>query len=358
MILDRKVAIVLSIMILSSTMLLPASDAESGSFTVTDGYGNEYLFDGPVDDIVAIGRSVTSTIIGVGGLDRIVVCDSYSVKETAMNEKETTLFRELCRNHQEGKVYADGDLTGSGRTELRKDIISAVNQDRFDSDKGVILIVSDEKMDFLNDLGRVIQWKQSVSSFDEICGFAESISMICNGYVTKDVKDLRELPSLVDGHLTDSEKKSGLFVTYQNGIKVGRYGSLQSLLIRTAGGDTPVESGGGTMETDLKGLLDSTPGSIVFTDMTFRDEDHYNELRDAVGDRTPIVIIDSVFDYHSIMNKDTVEEICISMYPGMTFDYKEETTDVPEDDGMTGILLFSGILSLSLITLFLFLRRK
>ena len=48
-----------------------------GAITVEDGLGETFSFDGPVDSVVSIGVGVTATVIGIGALDKVVVCDLY-----------------------------------------------------------------------------------------------------------------------------------------------------------------------------------------------------------------------------------------------------------------------------------------
>ena len=94
----KVLAIVTLLLAVSVVCMVPSDDSDASlpSIEVKDGFGTEFTFDGPVDKVISIGVGVTATVIGVGALDKIVVCDSYS--KTNSDRSEERRVGKECRS--------------------------------------------------------------------------------------------------------------------------------------------------------------------------------------------------------------------------------------------------------------------
>ena len=74
------VAVLIAVMMIS---FIPCSISDDSSashpIVVTDGLGREHVFEQIPDRIVTIGTGLTATAIELDLLDRMIVCDRYSV---------------------------------------------------------------------------------------------------------------------------------------------------------------------------------------------------------------------------------------------------------------------------------------
>lgn len=121
--------------VLSAFIVMPVDvDGADTSFTITDQKGNEVTFDGPVDHIITIGKGVTATTIQLGQVDKIVVADKYSNTDTS------SIFDALRVRVEAGDATAGGTIYSSGSDLLKKEVVDAADNGRFDMKKDVILL--------------------------------------------------------------------------------------------------------------------------------------------------------------------------------------------------------------------------
>ena len=80
-----------------------ADGADSKSFTITDGTGREFTFDGPSEKIVALGKGTNLTIAELGCLDKVVAVDTWSMPAKANDERLSGLNAvDVGSDHEHG----------------------------------------------------------------------------------------------------------------------------------------------------------------------------------------------------------------------------------------------------------------
>ena len=306
------------------------SDGADVPFTVMDGEGNTFVFDSPVDKIITIGVGVTATAIGVGALDKIVVCDKYS------NTNSDPIFNELKEYVKEGKIAANGSIYSSGKEQLKTDIIDAsepTKEGHFDREKDAIIAVVSPSyranLDFLEENGfkNVLNWS-TVSSYDEIVDFVETISMICNGEIDENAAAMKAVKEKIFTtlHKERPDIAKAFYVTYSSGtFKVGNTSSITTAMIEAAGGEVVTKDdskSASTIEINLTELVANNPGVIIFADnQVFNSAEHMKNLRNAVGDDVEIKGLEAIWNNFSIESAKGVWAMAGSMYPDL-FDGK------------------------------------
>jgi len=327
-----------AIMIIASVSIVLSGEDSDAAFTVKDGEGTEFTFDGPVDHIMTIGVGATATAIGVGALDKIVVCDSYS------KTNASSVFDKLRAYIEEGRIAANGNIYSSGKAQLETDIVDAAEptKGKFDKDKDVVIaIVSPSykaNLAFLDTYGfkNVLYWDSSVKTYDDIIAFVETISMVCNGKVDDNAKRMSLVADTISETLSKVNKapKEAFYITYSSGVyKVGNTSSITTIMIETAGGKVVTKDdskSASTIEVSLPMLKENYPDVVIFADSQIADsQDHMNYLRGIFGNDQKIIALDGIWNNFSIESATGVWTMACAMYPDLF------SGDVPEAGGST-----------------------
>jgi ABC-type Fe3+-hydroxamate transport system substrate-binding protein len=341
-------------------MSLDDSDA---AVTVKDGEGTSFTFDQPVNKIITIGVGVTATAIGVGALDKIVVCDSYS------KTNKDPLFDDLRKLVEEGKIAANGNIYNSGKEQLKIDIIDAAEPTKgnFDKDKDVVIAVVSPSykanLSFLEENGfkNVMYWS-TVDDYNDIIDFVETISMVCNGKVDSHAGSMRAVQEKITTTLAKAkpETAKAFYVTYSSGVfKVGNTTSITTAMIEAAGGNVitkdPSKSAS-TIEVNLTTLIEANPDAIIFADdQVFNSAEHMKNLRTLVGNDVEIYGLEAIWNNFSIESAKGVWKMAGAMYPDL-FDGDMPTPSDSSDDSM--IYIIGAVVAVIIIALvaFYFMR--
>ncbi len=341
----------------------PASDASSG-IEVTDGLGNQFSFDGPVDKIITIGVGTTATAIRVGALDKIVVCDSYSKTNTA------SIFDALREKIEAGEIAAGGNIYSTGKAQLQTDIIDAADPatGTFDRSKDVVFVTGSDTyraniVPFLEEKGfkNILQW-YDIKEYSDIIGFAKTISLVSTGEVHGSIGQMEYMLDLIDDTLRKDvlTKTKAFYVTYSgNAFKVGNTGSITTSMIVAAGGDAiTIDSSktGTTYEANLTELVADNPGVIIFADNTIVKNDAYlSDLQKRVGD-AKIIPLQAIWNNYSIESMDGVWTMACAMYPDL---FEGDVPEVPESESNTMLYVAVGafIVLIVAVAAYIFMKK-
>ena len=348
------VAVLLAV---SALFVVPSdgSDAASPVIEVKDGLGNEFTFDGPVEQVMTIGKGITATVMDIGQIDKIVVCDSYSKTDS------DTFFDPLRALIDDGKIAAGGNIYSSGKAQLQNDMINAADPETgvFDMERDVVFIIvspsyGGDTVQYLKDKGfrNVMQW-YDIKDYSEVTGFAETISKVCTGKVASEVEQMSYVQEKIDGKLSsvvESEKKKAFYVTYSgSAFKVGNTGSLATSMILAAGGNVvtidPSKSGT-TYETNLTKLVEDNPGVVIFVDNTVaKDTSRMDELRKQVGD-TQLVPLKAIWNNYCIQSMNGVWTMACAMYPDL---FEGDVPSIPVEESNTLVYIGAVIVVVAII---------
>ncbi|MBR4245044.1 MAG: ABC transporter substrate-binding protein [Candidatus Methanomethylophilaceae archaeon] len=337
-----------AVLLVSAVSLDDQSDASS--IIVTDGIGNTLTLDHPVDRIITVGTGITATVIGIGSLTKISVCDNY-----AYNNKDP-IFDGLRELVAEGKVLAGGNIYSSGIDQLKKDIIYVADPEsgNFDRENDVVVVTGSETyrnniVPYLkeNKFRNIMQWSD-ITEYDDIIGFAETVSMVCSGKVVKAVDDMRFVTEYVEDTLEREKpvQKDAFYVTFSaNVFKVGNKGSLATSMIIEAGGNAftvdPSQKAS-TYEANITDLVSKHPGCLVFVDNSIvSDQDKLKMLTAQVGDSAKLVPLQSIWNNYTLKSSEGLWTMACAMYPDL-FEGDVPSIDDYDEVGMTGYFL-SGL---------------
>lgn len=340
------------------------SDADT-TIRVKDGLGTEIALSSPASHVMTLGKGTTATVIQLDCLDKIVVCDSYSLGSESV-------FKDLKQRVSDKKIFADGNGF-SKQAEYRTNAIDAADTAKggvFDKEKDVIVITLSQSyatgfVSDLRDLGfkNIMVW-YSIDSYDQLVDFAKNISKALTGEVKGIVNQMENVPKVISDTLrekgiTDDKKTRSFFVTYSgSAYKVGNTGSVAVSMIQAAGGKvTTIDDSKAkpTYETSIPELAE--PGIVVFEDYSIAENpERADKIASWVGDSAKKVGLQSLWNNYSIDSMNGVWTMACAMYP----DYFHG--DVPEvKGGSTNPALYIGIgvaaVAVIGVGMFFFLRK-
>lgn len=350
-----------------SAMAFIASDNSDAAITVKDGYGNEFTFDDEPAHIITIGKGITATAIQIGAIDKIVVADSYSAKDT------NDVFDVLRTKIEENKIAAGGNIYSSGKTQLKTDIVNAADTEKggvFDKDRDVVFITGGNTyinpiIADLTDVGfkKVLAWND-ITDYKDILDFVSTVSKIIDGEESGKVDQMRHVSDVIADGVKDKEKREAFYVTSSGStFKVGNINSLANSMIAAAGGvsvTTDDSKAKPTYEATLSAIVEAHPNAVIFIDDSInKNESIKNDFLTKIGgsDGKTIVALNSLWNNYSIESMNGVWTMACAMYPD-TFEGDVPTVD---DDKKDNTLLYigagAGIAAVILVAGFLFLRR-
>ena len=351
-------ALFIAMLALTAVIIVPVSEDSSAdsSFTVKDGRGTEVTFDEPAGHIVTCGKGPTATVIQLGQLDKLVVCDSYS--KTATED----VFTPLKQKIEDGKVKADGNVYSSGLAAFKTNVVDAADTEKggsFDKNKDVIILTAsvannDALKTYFSGLGfkKILIW-DSITEYGQIIDFAKAVSMSITGSVADEVKSMELVEKTIsdklnDEQITTAEKKvKAIYVRISsNNFALGNTNSLTTSMIDAAGGNNIAFDDGKAKPTytvsagELTSIREDNEGKIVvFLDTTVTTE-KLTELKGATGtEDVSYVPLDGLWNNYSIDSKDGVWTMACAMYP----DYFSGDVPTVKDEGNKDIILYAAI---------------
>ena len=333
----------------TAIIVIPAGDdsSASSSITVKDGRGTEVVFDDPVSHVVTSGVGSSATVVQMGQLDKIVVCDSYSYSSTE------EVLKDLKKAVDDKKIRANGNVYSSGLAAFKTDVVDAADTatgGTFDKEKDVLILTAskatnDSLKTYFEGIGfkKILLW-DSITEYDQIIDFAKAVSLALTGNTCDDVKSMEVVKDTIKDKL-DSEKISGdketkaLYVRLSSGnYTIGNTGSLAISMLEAAGGNNiGYDSGksGTTYGVEASAFTkfredNGTDKIVVFLDSNVT-EAKANEIKMLMGDNTSLVQLKSLWNNYSIDSKDGVWTMACALYPdlfqGDVPEYKEESNN-------------------------------
>lgn len=347
----RNLAILISAAFLLSSVLVLASDDSSAeaSITLTDGRGKTCKLYEPAQHIVSVGKGLTMTVIDLGYVDSIVVCDKYS------NVTTDGRFKKLNDNVATGKTYAGGSLWSIPA--MKNEIFDKADSEQggtFDKEKDVVMITvgsastTSTGINVLNleselrsaGFRNVLIWFE-ITEYDEIVDFVRQVSLAMKGEVDGVVFDMEYVKDHIASELGDTKKRKAFYVTYSGGaFKVGNKGSLGTSLALAAGAnvvtiDASKEPTYAANLTDLIGTYGTD--TVVFADGSMASA-RLSELRDKVGNDVKIVVMDPLWNNFDPESKDGIWTFACALYPEL-FSGDVPTAPLADDPNYLGYSL-------------------
>ena len=339
--------------------------------TVTDGMGHIYDLDRIPSKIVTIGSGLTATAIELDLLDRMIVCDRYSVLDNH------ELFNDLRNKVNNDEIRANGSAYSTGLESIKIDIWTMTEE--FDLAEGkdvydvaIFITGLPTSLNFLyEDLTNsrynykyVFCW-DDIDSYDSLVDLVRTMSLVMKGEVDEHVTQMTEIPTFIDTILSatpDLKVRDAFYVTYSGGeLKVGNEGSLANSMISAAGGHsiTTDTSKAKTYAINIPRLLEDHGSDVViFVDNVLAsNESNMDVLRKALGGRdVTLVRLDPLWNNYCVESMNGVWAMACAMYPDhfegevpfMDNDYEEDT----------GMYIIAGSVGAAMIAVLAFLYFK
>ena len=316
---DKVITTALSILAISTLVLTVAGT--DGAIQIEDDNGAAVRLDAPPDHIISIGIGVTTSIIGLGSIDKIVVCDSYSALS------EGPKFDRLRDMVSDKRTLASGNLTSKGLEKLKADINNRIDEGLFNKDVDVVIAMTStpERLDFLKLDGfkNVLIWDTQMKSAKGIDEFIKYIGLICNSSA-EDIPSIDDTKASIDKYMSRNSilPVKVQYIEYDNGFKLGSDTSLQSLMIASAGGDPHtygISGMTGTIEIDLGQYVRSYPETVFLVDsLIYDDAVRMEELKEIVGTDARMICYEELWKSCSFYSSECVRSLAEALYPGIS----------------------------------------
>ena len=371
----KKMTAALFVLMLAVTavLIIPIGDDSSaaGKITVTDGRGTSVTFDEVASHVVTCGKGPTATVIQLGQLDKIVVCDSYSKTGTE------DVFKDLKTRISEGKIKADGNVYSSGLAAFKTNVVDSADTEKggtFDKEKDVIILTASKAnntslYDYFTGLGfkKILIW-DSITEYEQIIDFARSVSKVLTGSVADQVKSMELVQDKVKNTLASEKvevKTKAIYIRMSSSnFALGNTESLTTSMIDVAGGNnlgidaSKAKPTYTVSKSELVSMRENngTDKIVVFLDTTVK-EDNLNAIKEAMGtEYTEYVPLDGLWNNYSIDSKDGVWTMACAMYPDLF------SGDVPKvDSEKENIIVYvavGGGAALAVLILAVFMLRR
>lgn len=325
--------------------------ADSG-FSVEDGQGTVIEYDEPSNKVMTIGKGLTATVIELGYLSKIVVCDKYSYTATE------DVFNELKALVDNGDIAASGTIYSAGKTDLINSIVDAAdttNGGTFDKEKDTILLTGSATYlnSIVNDLKgygfeRMLVWND-ITTYDDLIDYAEVVSKVVSGGISDLVEQMKYVPkniseTLESKGISDSERTKAFYITYSGGVfKAGNTGSLAASMIAAAGGNVVTidpEKASPTYEVNVTELIETHgTNTVIFVDASIAgSETNTNKLNGLISADVKVVPLESLWNNFDPDSMTGVWTMACAMYPDL---FTGDVPSLPSGDDPDWVLYIS-----------------
>ena len=355
----RRLAAALFVLMLAATSIVVIQADEDSSadakITVKDGRGTEVGFDDVASHVVTSGVGTSATVVQMGQLDKIVVCDTYSYNSTE------EVLKDLKKAVDDKKIKANGNVYSSGLAAFKTDVVDAADTDKggkFDKEKDVLILTAgkatnDSLKTYFEGLGfkKILLW-DSITEYGQIIEFAKAVSLVLTGKTVNEVKSMELVKDTIKDKLesekiSDDKKTKALYVRLSSGnYTVGNTGSLATSMMEAAGAKNigyDSSKSGTTYGVEASAFTkfredNGTDRIVVFLDSNVTDE-KTNQIKTLMGDNTTLVKLESLWNNYSIDSKDGVWTMACASYPNL---FEGDVPEVKGDSDNTMLYIAIG----------------
>ena len=370
----RRIAAALFVLMLAVTaiVIVPTGEDSSAAKTITvkDGRGTEVEFDDVASHVVTSGVGSSATVVQIGQLDKIVVCDSYSYTSTE------EVLKDLKKAVDDKKIRANGNVYSSGLAAFKTDVIDAADEDGgFDRENDVIILTAgkstnDSLKSFFEEKGfkKILLW-DSITEYGQIIDFAKAVSLVLTGKTASQVKSMELVRDTIKDKLesekiADDQKTKALYVRLSSGnYTIGNTGSLATSMMGAAGAKNigyDSSKSGTTYGVEASAFTkfredNGTDRIVVFLDSNVT-EAKSNEIKTLMGSNTTLVPLKSLWNNYSIDSKDGVWTMACAAYPDL---FEGDVPEVKDSNDNTTLYIALGgaAVIVALIVAFYMLKR-
>ncbi len=202
------------------------ADADAG-FVVTDGTGEDFVYEGAAERMVVNGSAVALTIADAGAVDKIVAVDKYSTYEYTKYEGLEGL----------GAVDLGSFYGTTNHDHIVTTLVKMVEEGELSLDDTVILTSYSSNVQLrerLNESGftKVLVWT-TIEDYGDVVRMVESVSRIASGGVPDSVTSMKDSVADVERRAAEhsGERPKALYVWYYNKeLQIGNTGIMKSML--------------------------------------------------------------------------------------------------------------------------------
>ena len=341
--------------------------ADSG-FDITDGEGRTFHYDAPAEHVVSAGFATTLTIADAGAIDKIVAVDKYSTFSYTKNDKLSTL-----------DAVDLGSFYGTTNHDyIKTTLVKMVEDKKMSLDDTIILTSYTANRALYDDLTsygftHVLLWI-TISDFDGIINFVESVTKIVTGSDSDSVKKMRSnIDSVKNGlsGIKDEDRANALFVWYTSGkLDVGNTTIMNSMLEVCKANNLGYSATEGAHYGDtnmIVKILGDNPNTVVFINNSYKKtvEDFRNDVLNGNTD-IPVVIMEQDWNNSCPESADGLLTMAKYLYPqimgepydGYMDEYGMEHPDSDKDNNTILITAVVAVLAVIAVVGVVMLRKR
>jgi len=281
-----------------------------------------------------MGYASTLTVAAMGEIDKIIAVDMYSTYDYTKDERLKDL-----KAKDLGSIY-----TASNNDKITTQFLQWVESGEMSLHDTIILTTysnANVLREQLNNLGfdRVLVYL-SVTTYDQIVDFVESISVIVTGGISNIAEDMKLVRSTIDERLEGVEEKAkglGVWYTISTGeFSVGNRGSITVSLIEAAGGinvayNSSVSSTTYGNASTIIQLVEANPDLVIFLPANYMRENSVSDFRNEIlgGDSSITIIpVNAYWNNYDPYAAEGLWAFACAMYPDL-FEGPTPHTDEP-----------------------------
>ena len=324
---------------------------------ITDGTGRSFVYTEPAEHIVTMGYASTLTVAAMGEIDKIIAVDTYSTYNYTKDERLKDL---------------DAADLGSIYSSVNNDYIVShflqwTDSGEMNFDDTIILTAYSNAIALREKLEAVgfthVLVYLSVTTYDQIVDFVESVSIIVTGGISTIVEDMKLVKSTIDERLegvTDKAKGLGVWYTLSTGeFTVGNRGSITVSLIEAAGGiniayNPSISSTTYGNASNIVQLVEANPDVVIFLPANYMRDKTVSDFRNNIlgGDNSvTIVPMNAYWNNYDPYAAEGLWAFACAMYPDL-FEGLAPHTDEPSNSSplpyaVVGVIFVVMILSIA-----------
>ena len=286
---NGRILLMLAAIAALSVIPVCAQDSDA-SFSVTDGTGTSFEYQGAADRIILNGSATALTVAEAGAVNKIAAVDRYSTYEY-------TGFEELKDLEAENL----GSFYGTANHDyIVTTMVKMVEKGEFSLDDTVILTSYTSNLELREKLGnagftRVLVWN-SIENYSDLVKMVEDVSLIASGSVPGSVTDMKNKIKAVEDRAAGyaGDRPKALYVWYYSkSLQIGNTGIMKSMLdvcrADNIGYDPSVSSARYGDVNAITKLLENNRDAVVFVSDSYFSagktlDDFYDEV--FAGDRS------------------------------------------------------------------------
>ena len=329
----RKTVIAIALLFTISGMVLMSSPSASAGagITVTNSVGTDVTFSGPAKKAASFGLSFTTTLIGLGCLDDIVMVDTYSAaSRSGLTELNGIPDYQVSTDYD---MIAQNLAAGAGGFDRNRDVVFVYGYSYHAAAIRAMEVYGLKVVTFYPtsyDMGM-----RMVETMGAVMGLSEKAKEIVSEMDTA-AKYYLEMLHLHGISSSDSRVR-GVYVSVSGGdLRVGNVNSYSVMLMKIAGGVNPADDRtktGSALTSYDPGLsfFVQTGYDVIFLDPYYPGSPEEFRNRYSIDKKVNIYKLDVVMNQYGPTSAKGIEFMAQAMYPDKFGGLEKQNENIDDD---------------------------